>query len=188
MNLDDVAQLTFQYGEGWAVSHAQRLLKLIELIGEDLEYDRALLTYAAYLHDWGAFPKFQQPGVEHAIRSRQIAETDILPQTDLTQAQIELVLEAIEKHDYRDQRSVRSNEALLLREADFLEFLGIIGVAREFARGPKDLRQCYKRVQGREAGIRDRLTLPTAKALAEQRLSEMDQFLNVLTEESFGYL
>ena len=188
MNLDDITQLTLQYGAGWAVAHAQRLLKLIELIGVDLEYDRQLLTYAAYLHDWGAFPKFQQPGVEHAIRSRQVAESHILSQTDLTQPEIELVLDAIEKHDYRDQRSTCSNEALLLREADCLEFLGAIGIAREFARGPKDLRKCYERVRDRQAGLRNRLTLPKAKAIAEQRLSEMDQFLNLLDEESFGYL
>lgn len=188
MNIDDVIQLTQQYGEGWAVSHAQRILKLIDLIGADLEYDRTLLTYAAYLHDWGAFPKFQQAGVEHAIRSRQVAETEILPQTDLPQPQIDLILEAIEKHDYRDQRSVCSNEALLLREADFLEFLGAIGIAREFARGPKDLRKCYNRVRDRQAGIRDRLSLPKAKVVAEQRLAEMDRFLDLMNAESFGLL
>jgi hypothetical protein len=44
--------------------------------------------------------------------------------------QKDILLETIELHDYRDMRPTQSNEALLLREADMLEFLGLIGMAR----------------------------------------------------------
>jgi hypothetical protein len=56
------------------------------------------------------------------------------------------VLETIEVHDYRDLRPTHSSKALLLREADMLEFLGMIGMAREFARGPKDVEICQRRI------------------------------------------
>jgi HD superfamily phosphodiesterase len=139
LTLDDIIQMTVDVGEDWAVAHAERLLRLIEQIGSDLPYDQEVMELAAYMHDWGAFPAYVQKDVEHAIRSRQVVEAEILSQLDLTSAQKEILLEAIELHDYRDQRPTKSNEALLLREADMLEFLGMIGMAREFARGPKNV-------------------------------------------------
>jgi HD superfamily phosphodiesterase len=186
--LDDIIQMTLQVGEDWAVSHARRLLKLIEQIGADIPYDTQVLELAAYLHDWGAFPKYIQKGVEHAIRSRHVVEAEILPHLGLTAEQKIILLEAIELHDYRDTRPAPSREALLLREADMLEFLGMIGMAREFARGPKNVEACYKRIVSRRYGIQGRFTLPRAQEIAQVRLGRMEQSLGWLLEESFGIL
>jgi uncharacterized protein len=188
MNLDDIAKLTFQVGEGWAVTHAQRLLALIQAIGQDMAYDARVLALAAYMHDWGAFPRYAEKGVEHALRSRQVVEAEILPRLDLPLPTQEILLEAIELHDYRDLRTPRSVEALLLREADMLEFLGMIGMAREFARGPKDVEVCYRRILDRRAGIEGRFTLPRAREIAAIRLARMAQCLDWLTEEGLGNL
>ncbi len=188
MTLDDIIQMTFSVGEGWAVAHAQRLLALIQEIGQDVPYDAHVLTLAAYLHDWGAFPRYLEKGVEHALRSRQVVEAEILPFVELSPPAQEILLEAIELHDYRDLRRPQSAEALLLREADMLEFLGMIGMAREFARGPKDVAVCYRRILDRRAGIEGRFTLPHAREIAEIRLARMAHCLAWLTEEGFGHL
>jgi len=187
LSLDDIARMTGEQGEGWAVAHARRLLALIEIIGAGLEYDAPVLTIATYLHDWGAFPQYAQAGVDHALRSRQVAEAGILPYMDLSPAAQRVVLEAIELHDYRDVRPASCVEALLLREADMLEFLGMMGMAREFARGPKDVEVCRRRILSRRAGIEGRFTLPRARELAQVRLARMEQCLDWLAEESFGY-
>jgi len=188
LTLSDLETLTRTDGEDWALSHVRRLLRLTEDIGVELTYDRHAYTVAVYLHDWGAFARYQKSGVEHALRSRQIAEADILPQMDLTPAQVTLILDAIELHDYRDPRPVTSTEALLLREADFLDFLGVIGMAREFARGPKDLVACYRRVISRRESLKGRFTLPRAQALAAVRMERLAQCLTWIEEESLGYL
>ena len=180
--------MTRDDGEGWGYPHACRVLSLGEQIGADLVYDRTAFAFAVMLHDWGAFPRYRQPGVDHALRSRQIAENRILPHTPLTPEQRRLVADAIELHDYRDTRPVSTTEALLLREADFLDFLGIIGFAREFAWGPNDLKLCYERLRARRDALCDRFTLPRAKVLAAQRLAEMDDALARLREESMGCL
>src|SRR6266498_5860596 len=187
-NISAIEKLTFEYGEGWALAHVQRLLKLIEQVGVDLEYDRQAIQWAVYLHDWGAFKKFFQPGCEHALLSKQVAETEILPNVDLPEEVKVIILEAIELHDYRDKRPVKSNEALLLREVDFLDFLGAIGIAREFARGPKDLQKTYQQILSRKEQIKDRFAIPQVKKLAEKRLARMEEFFEALLEESFGYL
>jgi len=188
LTLEDIVQKTNQNGESWAVNHAQRLLALIQDIGKDLAFDGNILALAAYLHDWGAFPLYQEKGVEHALRSRQVVEIEILPYLNLSLPSMQILLEAIELHDYRDLRQPQSYEALLLREADMLEFLGVIGMARDFARGPRNVETCYKRILERRAVIQGRFTLPRAQGIAQVRLEHMGQCLKWLEEEGFGNL
>ena len=188
LTLDDIIQLTLEVGEDWAVTHAERLIRLVEQIGADMPYDVEVMELAAYMHDWGAFPAYIKKDVEHALRSRQVVEAEILSQLELAPAQKDILLEAIELHDYRDMRSTASIEALLLREADMLEFLGMIGIAREFARGPKDLETTYKRILARRRDIQGRFTLPAAQEIARPRLERMETSLQWLSEESFGVL
>ena len=138
------------------------------------------------MHDWGAFPVYFHKDVGHALRSRQVVESDILPYLPLTADQKDILLETIELHDDRDMRPTKSNEALLLREADMLEFLGMMGLAREISRGPKNVETCYKRILSRRDGIRDCFTLPRAQEIAKVRLERMEACLGWLIEESFG--
>ena len=188
LSLDEIVQMTLEAGEDWAIAHAKRLIELVKQISGDLPYDEYVMELAAYMHDWGAFPKYLQKDVEHAVRSRQVVESAILPRLHLTLDQKEILLEAIELHDYRDMRPTKSNEALLLREADMLEFLGMMGMAREFARGPKNVEVCYKRILSRRNGIKGRFTLPRAEEIANVRLERMETSLGWLNEESFGVL
>jgi len=188
LSLEDIVQMTLEVGEDWAVAHAKRLIELVKQISDGLSYDPQVMELAAYMHDWGAFSAYFQMDVEHAVRSRQVVESVILPRLNLTVDQKENLLEAIELHDYRDTRPTKSNEALLLRETDMLEFLGMMGMAREFARGPKNVETCYKRILSRRYGIEGRFTLPVAQEIAKVRLERMETSLGWLIEESFGVL
>lgn len=186
--LTDIIKMTLEVGEDWAIAHAKRLIELVKQISVDVPYDAHVMELAAYMHDWGAFPVYIQKDVEHAVRSRQVVESAIVPRLELTADQKEILLETIELHDYRDMRPTRSKEALLLREADMLEFLGVMGMAREFARGPKNVETCYKRILSRRNGIQNRFTLPRAQQIARVRLERMEVCLGWLVEESFGVL
>jgi uncharacterized protein len=188
LTIADLAEMTRADGDPWKLSHVHRLLKLIALIGVGMVYDETAVTIATYLHDWGAYARYQQPGVEHALRSRQVAETMILPRMELSETAVTIILETIEYHDYRDFRPVTSIEAVLLREADFLDFLGIIGLVREVGRGPKELASAIQRVLARREKIQDRFTLPVAQQMAAVRLARLEQCLAWLQEESFAYI
>jgi HD superfamily phosphodiesterase len=188
LTLNDIIDMTMQVGEDWAIAHAKRLIELVKQISADTPYDSHVMELATYMHDWGAFPKYIQKNVEHAVRSRQVVESEIQPYLNLTANQKEILLETIELHDYRDMRPTQSNEALLLREADMLEFLGMIGMAREFARGPKNVETCYKRILSRRDVIQGRFTLPRAQEFAKVRLERMNIFLRELEEESLGFM
>ena len=188
LTLDDVIHMTLEAGEDWTVAHAKRLIRLVKQISVNIPYDSHVIKLAAYMHDWGAFPRYMQKGVEHAVRSRQVVEAEFLSCLDLTPTQKTVLLETIELHDYHDMRPTQSNEALLLREADMLEFLGMIGMARDFARGPKNVEACYKRILSRRSDIQGRFTLPSAQEIAQIRLERMEKSLQWLNEESFGIL
>ncbi len=188
MDISDLQSMTDEFGEGWAGAHVRRLFKLIDRIDTGLSYDREALAYAVWLHDWGAFPRFRQTGVEHGLRSRQVAEAEIMPYVHISVPQKKIVLDAIEVHDYRCVQPAGSQESVLLREADFLDFLGAIGVAREFAWGPNQLRKGVTRIQSRRDGIRGRFTIPAAQAIAEERLTRMEKILEWIDQESFGEL
>jgi uncharacterized protein len=186
INLSHIRDLTIEYGEGWAYFHVCRVQHLIEEIGTGLVYDKNATMYAAYLHDWGAFPHYHLAGVDHALRSMQVAEKEILPFTTIPDCSRQLVLEAISLHDFRDTRPAFSTESLLLREADMLDMLGVVGILREFAWGPNDLQACYQRVMARRMEIAGKFTLPIAKKLAGERVASMDQVLAQFHHETFG--
>jgi hypothetical protein len=61
-------------------------------------------------------------------------------------------------------------------------------MAREFARGPKHVETCYKRILSRRYGIQGRFTLPCAKEIAHIRIERMEKSLQWLNEESLGIL
>ena len=188
LTVDDVVAMTREVGGSWAVAHAERLGSLIAVIGGDLPHDRHVLEIAALVHDWGAFPAHRLPGVEHAERSRDVVAEQVLPHLDITPDQGSTLLEAIALHDYRDRRTPCTPEALLLREADMLDFLGAIGIAREFARGPKDLPGTLRTIHERHDAIRGRLTLPEARRIAATRYGHTQEFLAALAEDGMGHL
>jgi len=113
LTLDDIIQMTVQVGEDWAVSHAKRLIELVKQISVDIPYDSHVMELATYMHDWGAFPKYIHKGVEHAVRSRQVVESDILHRLPLTANQKDILLEAIELHDYRDMRPTKLRHPIM---------------------------------------------------------------------------
>jgi hypothetical protein len=183
--------LTAPHGEAWALPHARRVCRLVERIAAGMANDRAVLLCAAYLHDWGAFAQYRRPGVEHPLRSAQVlAEQQILARLaaefQLTPAQQQNILACVALHDYRDPRPVTTPEALLLREADALDMLGAVGIAREYAWGPNDLEQVTARIRARMRALSPsggRFLLPAAREIAARRLAEMEGFLGALEEE-----
>jgi len=53
INRDEIVRETEEYGKQWGINHTRRLLHIIEIIGEGLEYNQDAVWLAAHLHDWG---------------------------------------------------------------------------------------------------------------------------------------
>ncbi len=180
----EVARLTEEYGGAWGICHTRRLLHLIEIIGAGLDYDHDVVWLAAHLHDWGAYDPWRQDGVDHALRSRQVAE-NYLREKGYPAEPSARILEAIALH--HQTRPERCIEAVLLCDADALDFLGVIGALRDFVKKPKDLRGGYNSVVARKEKAMQVICLEKSKAIAAQRLQETEALLAALMSESFGH-
>lgn len=181
---EGVIQLTLQYAGEWGMQHTRRLLANIAILGEGLAYDQEVVWVAAHLHDWGATATFAQEGVEHAERSRQVAEA-YLREQGYADAFSERVLACIATHHSGDPQ--RSLEAILLSDADGLDFLGAIGLARDFSKNPRQLRKGYDSLRKRMREVPGRLSLERAKSEAARRLEVMEAFMAALERESHGF-
>ena len=178
---DDILRLAEEYGGAWGMNHTRRLLRLIDCM--DINHDRDVMWVAAYLHDWGAYDPWKVEGIHHAVRGREVAE-HYLREHNYADDFIARVCEVIEFHHDPDPN--RSIEAILLCDADALDFLGSVGVLRNFARFPRDMRRAYDDIKRRRTMLPDGLILPEAKALAAERLPIMDQLLATFEAETFG--
>jgi uncharacterized protein len=184
LNHEEIVRLTEEYGGPWGINHTRRLLHLIGIIGDGRDYDREATWLAAHLHDWGAYNAWAQPGVDHAIRSRQVADV-FLAQRNCRPTLAGLVLECIEFHHQGSPE--RSIEAQLLSDADALDFLGVMGILRDFSRNPKDLRRACQDVQRHRQKLPGVLCLPQSQALAAPRIEIMDAVMAAFAGDSFGY-
>lgn len=179
----EIARLTEEHGGVWGINHTRRLLKLVEQIGEGMTYDRDAVWIAAHLHDWGAYAPWAQKGVDHVVRSGQVAD-EYLTECGCPEALKKLVLECIALH--HTAGSDRSLEASLLRDADGLDFLGAVGVLRDFSKNPRDLRAAFEQVRKRREKVPGMLQLDRAKAMGAERVKQMDDLLADFEAESFG--
>jgi HD superfamily phosphodiesterase len=179
----EIERLTEDYGGQWGINHTRRILHLITLIGKGQRYNADVTWIAAHLHDWGAYSKWMQPGVDHAVRSRQVAEAFWAEKGYPTELLMP-VLECIESHHSSDPG--RRIEAILLSDADALDFLGVVGLLRDFSKKPRDLRKAYDVVQERKEKLRQSICLESSKAIAVQRLERMERTLGFFEEETFG--
>ena len=68
-----------------------------------------------------------------------------------------------------------------------IDFLGFIGIARDISRAPKDIKTGIKSIQTHREKLPDILTLDSSKRMAEERIKEMDIFLDKFFPESFNY-
>ncbi len=183
IDCDELVRLTEEYGGAWGINHTRRLLQLMAVIGEGRSYNADALWVAAHLHDWGAYGKWAQPGVDHALRSRQVAEA-FLAERDYPPDEAKLVLDCIEFH--HADNSERCFEVQLLSDADALDFLGVVGVLRDVSKNTKDLRQAYDISRKRRTKLPGLLCLAKSKEIAVQRLADMDALFTKFEADSFG--
>ena len=179
----EIERLTEVHGGVWGINHTRRLLHLVEQIGGNLEYDREAIWIAAHLHDWGAYAPWAQKGVDHVVRSLQVAEEHLMAKGCSPELKV-LVLECIALH--HKPGSDRSLEATLLRDADCLDFLGIVGVLRDFSKNPRGLRAAFDQARERRNTVPQLLQLKASRAIARKRVREMDALLEQFETESVG--
>jgi len=185
--------------------HVWRVVRLAEHLAQREGADVDIVRAAALLHDIG----LDQGRAGHETSAAQRAK-DILREHGYAEAALDAIAHAIEAHRFRSGPTPRTLEAQVLFDADKLDSIGAIGVARAFAfsghRGQKlwaDVPPDYvDPPDGREADprqhtavhefhvklkqIKDRLLTATGRAIAEKRHAYMVGFYEQLDREVNG--
>jgi uncharacterized protein len=111
------------------LSHVKRVVKNCQYL-TDIESGNSLITLpAAWLHDCVAVPK-DSPLRAQGSKLAAEAAVDFLAETDYPEELLSEVYHAIEAHSYSANIPTRSLEARVVQDADRLDSLGAIGIAR----------------------------------------------------------
>ncbi|MFO8084139.1 MAG: HD domain-containing protein [Desulfobacterales bacterium] len=127
------AQKLFENAKGshdW--EHTLRVYRMCERIGKAEGADMAVVRPAAYLHDIGRICQDQSSGkICHANEGAKIAQRmiQILPLSDL---QKDNIVHCIRTHRFRNNQRPETIEAKVVFDADKLDSIGAVGVARAF--------------------------------------------------------
>jgi uncharacterized protein len=173
----------------WGIAHSERTYALALKLAkqQDIDIDQDALLAAAYLHDVGALQPYRQEGVDHAERSAALANETLI-YAGFPAQKIPLVKEIILGHMfYADRPS--STEAVVFRDANTLDFLGAVGVARMLASVGLDdwtpnARKAVALLQRFSRELPERLLTRPARRIGKVRQAEMKSFLAALSEET----
>jgi HD superfamily phosphodiesterase len=172
----------------WGYSHSMRDYALArELAAADhVTLDDDVLFAAAYLHDMAAFKPWENEKLDHSDVAAAVVDT-ILKGTGFPMAKIDAVRGAIRTHMY--YRDPVGPEALYLHDADALDWLGAIGVARVMALvdpngGDPDGPKAVKMLEDNLNSVPARILSPAGRARLGPRKAELEGFLRDLRRES----
>lgn len=184
--------------------HVLRVMAMAERIARAEGADIEIVRAAALLHDVG---RQDQSGRDHAEVAADRSRTILSAQPA---AKIEAVARAILQHRFRSGPPPDTLESRCLFDADKLDSIGAIGVARAFAYSgainqrlwrdvAPDYAERFARGEARAGEhtphheyliklslLRDRMTTATGRAIADERHAVMVVFFERLAREARG--
>jgi uncharacterized protein len=178
--------------------HVLRVLALAERLARSEGADLEIVRVAALLHDVA-----RGHAADHAQAGAELARRLLAGQPA---ERVEAVAHAIAAHRFRTGPAPQTLEAQVLHDADKLDAIGAVGVARAFGRGGHEGQRLWAEVQpgyqesAATAGehtpiheyhiklvkIRERLLTESARRIAEGRHEFMVAFFEQLEQEVLG--
>lgn len=177
----------------WGYSHSVRDYELAKALAaaDHVRLDDDVLFAAAFLHDMAAFAPWdrEKQGIDHSDEGARVFDT-VLRATDFPPNKLTAVRDAIRTHMF--YRIPVGPEALYLHDADALDWLGAIGVARVFALvdpngGDPDGPKVVKMLEDNLAQVPSRVLSPAGRQRVPQLQMELSQFLQQLRRETGDY-
>jgi uncharacterized protein len=206
LNIKAAAHRFFHSARGshdW--EHTLRVVRLCNSIGQPEGADMLVLEIAAYLHDIGRDHQDKSKGnLCHAKKSACMA-LPLIQEVDISQLQKRNILHCIEAHRFREGPTPQTLEAKVLFDADKLDAIGAVGIARAYLfagelgaflhnpnLAPEETEAYTKDDTGyREyivklSKVKDRMLTDVGKQMAAERHVFMDTFFKRFLEEYDG--
>jgi len=122
--------------------HTIRVYKNAQKICKKEQANEKLVLSAALLHDIISYPKSDKRSKISSIESAKKSKK-ILEKLDFSKEEIVIILDAIKDHSFSQNKIPKTLEGKILQDADRLDALGAIGIARVFATGGSLKRAFY---------------------------------------------
>jgi uncharacterized protein len=187
---------------GHDFEHIMRVYKNAQKIGKKEGADMKVLLAAVLLHDLVVYPKGSAKRSKSADDSADLAEK-ILQKRRWPKATIDRVSYCIRTHSYSKRIRPVTLEAKILQDADRLDALGAIGIARTFSVGGSENRKFYNpedpfwnsnrepddriwtldHFQAKLLHLQNTLHTKAARKVARERTRFMRQFIKQLAKE-----
>ena len=181
--------------------HTIRVYKNAQKICKKEKANEKLVLSAALLHDIVSYPKSDKRSKTSSIKSATKSK-QILEKLDFSKEEIAIISDAIRDHSFSQNKIPKTLEGKILQDADRLDALGAIGIARVFATGGSLKRPFYKiddpfckrRIPDDKTWTVDHffqkllkleslMNTKSGKAEAKKRTKILKEFLNQLKQE-----
>lgn len=181
--------------------HVLRVYENAERICKLEKADKKLVLTAALLHDVVSYPKSDKRSKTSSTKSA-IKAKKILQKLHYSNNEIQIISDAIECHSFSKNKTPKTLEGKILQDADRLDALGAIGIARTFAVGGGENRSFYnssdpfcisRKPDDKEwtldhffkklLVLESKMNTKTGKIEAKRRTKVLKKFLNDLKKE-----
>lgn len=122
--------------------HIMRVYKNAKRICKKEQANEKLVLSAALLHDIVSYPKHDKRSKMSSIESAKKSKA-ILKKYNYSNEEITIIFNAIRDHSFSQQKKPSTIEGQILQDADRLDALGAVGIARVFATGGSLRRPFY---------------------------------------------
>lgn len=164
--------------------HVLRVVHLCEVIGMEENADMRVLYPAALFHDIARQAE-ERDGTPHEEAGAAAAER-YLRSIRYDEHRIPAVSHAIRTHRFSTGREPETLEAKILSDADKLDAMGAVGIARTFIRAGEhrgEIRDAVDHMHKKLLHLGGLMYTGTAKRLARDRHRFLCRFLETLTAE-----
>ncbi|MFX0210989.1 MAG: HD domain-containing protein [Candidatus Hodarchaeota archaeon] len=166
------------------LDHVQRVLRWCEVIGEKEGANLEVLRASAILHDIAV----SQGRAIHAEAGAEIAH-EFLQSIGIPDEKIKAITEVIRSHSRYGGPEPITLEGFILRDADMLDFIGAIGIARAILRDFQakkyhgDPETVPEMIQSLKDRVEDKFYTNIARQTAKALFKFMDQFIEKVRKE-----
>jgi len=179
-------KLQVQYPPGHGLEHTFRVLELAIFLYKRHGADISTIVLAALFHD------IMRMKNNHAEEASKFV-VEFLRGTEFEDIRMD-VADIIREHSYSLSKKPTSLESKILQDADRLDALGAVGIARVFSFGGFLNRELYDPIEPKSGGsikhfydkileIPKLLNTPTAKRIGTQRMQILRLFLDEFIRE-----
>lgn len=192
----------YESGTAHDIGHMMRVAKWAGIIGEKEGADMNVVIPAAWLHDLVDVPK-SSPERSKASLFSASAAVEELTAIGYPEKYMDGIFHAVHAHSYSANIDCKTVEAKVLQDADRLELLGSMGIARTLSVGgalgfgmfdpfdplaekrkPDDMKYSVDHFYVKLFKLPEMLHTKTARKEAEKRVKIMHEFLKELKREA----